>query len=180
MRPKVRCPCHLQKGIDACLGARLRKKPEPWWSECGKVSGWPPHCSFSLLPLIKGRRVPRNCFQACSCVTVLSCDLNCPSLFLHLSLSLIPRAHLIEVRKKESKEIWGLPNLLWHKEMFSSVKGGGGKPGAWLTFQQRACGDCPFKAPHWVFPGSQRALIYLTLRGARGATVPPAWCRTPC
>lgn len=52
----------------------------------------------------------------------------------------------IEVRGEE-KKIWGLPNLFWHKEMFSSVKGGGGGVPDW-HFNRLSAGIAHFTSLH--------------------------------
>lgn len=68
---------------------------------------------------------------------------------------------LILLKMEKRKKTGGLPSLFSHKEMFSAVKGGGGKPSAWLTFQLRVCGDCSPRGAPLCTSCSQSALASL-------------------
>ena len=99
---------------------------------------------------------------------MLSCEQNWSSLFLHPSLSpsFLPLIGL----KLEKRQIWGFPNVSGHKEMFSSVKGDGGKPSAWLTCQRHFRGSCLLHTPIQSRRCLQPPEFWSTFQ--RGPTIP--------
>lgn len=119
----------------------------------------------------KGFWVPRKPFRAGGCVTVLSWEPNCPRVIPNLSLPHSLCSSDWSWRKE--KKIWALPNLSWHKEMFSSVERSRGEPRAWLTFQQ-----CVWGTAHSMALRSAEA--WLPESSWEGWQSLGLWHSTPC
>lgn len=162
----------MHQGIKAGLEASLQVCRRGTSSDgLNVVGGWLGSAATLFSQPSVSEKILRFCRNS-----IQTCNWSHPFMWTELvlsfppSLSLSPSFPPLTGLKLEKRHIWGFPNVSRRKEMFSSMKGDGGKLSVWLTCQWHFSGSC-FSTPHSVkvLPPASRVLVYIP---GSGPTIP--------